>query len=132
LLSQPGLEGLSGMAGSDLRLVALGGVVVGVGGDPRSLAGLVWAAPTGDEEKVLFEYFISLGLREYHEGLATELQHLAQRSAEEARATVETERLKIFSHEVPDIERTAAFLDRFEDRFYQSWREAIERKERQN
>ena len=130
LLAHPTLRRLSGMTISHLGLVALADVMVGLGADARSLARLVWATPAGEQEKALFDYFVTLGLREYHEGLATELQGLARRSAEEASETAKEEGIRLFSRETQDVARTAAFLDRFEDHFYEYWHEAIRRRER--
>lgn len=130
LLAHPVLRHLSGMTVSHLGLVALADVMVGLSGDARALARLVWATPAGEQEKALFDYFVTLGLREYQEGLATELQALAKRSTEEASETSRAERIRLFSKEPEDIAKTAAFLDRFQDRFYEYWHEAIRRRER--
>jgi hypothetical protein len=130
LTAHPQLRRLSGMTLSHLGLVALADVMIGVNADARSLARLVWAAPAGESEKSLFDYFVTLGLREYHEGLATELQSLATRSVKEASETAKGERVSFFGSDPDDVARRAAFLDRFEDRFYQNWRDAIRRRER--
>jgi hypothetical protein len=120
------------MTVSHLGLVALADVMVGLDTDARSLARLVWASPAGDHERALFDYFVTLGLREYHEGLATELQLLAQKSAREASDAADDEQVDFFGDRLDDVARRAAFLDRFEDRFYQHWREAIRRKDKES
>ena len=131
LTAHPLLRRLSGMTVSHLGLVALADVMIGLDADPRALARLVWAAPAGDAEKSLFDYFVTLGLREYQEGLGTELQSLAARSAQEASEAAHSERVPLFGDEPDEVARRAAFLDRFEDRFYQHWRDAIRRRERE-
>jgi hypothetical protein len=129
LATQSGLRSLSGMTVSHIGLVALADVMVGLDADARSLARLVWAAPIGDEEKALFDYFVNLGLQRYDEGLAGELHALAQQSASEAIARAEVEQVRVFGDTPEDVARAAAFLDRFENRFYERWNEAIRRRQ---
>jgi hypothetical protein len=117
---------------SHIGLVALADVMIGVDADARSLARLLWAAPVGESESALFDYFIGLGLREYQEGLPTELQLLAGRPAREAVSAAESERVSFLGNDPEIVARRAAFLDRQEDRFYAHWREAIRRREQQD
>jgi hypothetical protein len=119
----------SGMTVSHIGLVALADVMVGLDADARSLARLVWAAPIGDEEKALFDYFVNLGLQRYDEGLSGELHVLAQQSASEVMTQSEAEHVRVFGDTPEDVAKAAAFLDRFENRFYERWSEAIRRRE---
>lgn len=130
LLAEPKLRFLAGMTVSHLGLIALTDVMVGLKADAHGLARLLWARPSGEQDKALFDYFVTLGLREYHEGLGSELQELAQRSADEASEAARAERVPLMSDQPADVKKTAAFLDRFEDRFYEHWREAVDRRER--
>ena len=116
------------MTVSHIGLVALADVMIGLEVDGRSLARLIWAVPADDEERALFDYFVNLGLREYDEGMAGELQDVAQEAVQEATQALEAERIKVFGEGANDIAQTAQFLDRFEDRFYERWREAIQRR----
>ena len=125
---QPELRRVASMTVSHIGLLALADVVIGLEVDGRSLARLIWAAPGGDEERALFDYFVNLGLREYDEGMAGELPDVAQEAVQEAKQALETDRIKVFGEGANDIAQTAQFLDRFEDRFYERWREAIQRR----
>ena len=63
--------------------MALVDVMVGLDADPRSLVRLVWATPHNEEQATLLEYFTHLGLRNYEEGTAVEMQEAARRVAQE-------------------------------------------------
>lgn len=128
LASRVELRSLVGMTVSHLGLAALADVMVGLEGDARSLARLTWGAPVGDQEKALFDYFVNLGLQRYDEGLGVELHDLARSSAAEVMAASKVEHVRIFGDDAKDIAKSAAFLDRFEDRFYENWVEAIKRR----
>jgi hypothetical protein len=129
LANQVSLRSLAGMTVSHIGLVALADVMVGLDADARSLARLVWAAPIGDEEKALFDYFVNLGLQRYDEGLSGELHVLAQQSAAEVMTQSEAEHVRVFGDSPEDVAKAAAFLDRFENRFYERWSEAIRRRQ---
>ena len=124
----PELRPMSRMLLSHLGLIALTDVVVGIGGsDAGSLARMMWLSTDTNEDQGLVEYFINLGLRKYNENMSSDLQSLAEKCAEDARNEATLQKLDL-SMATKDIEQTAKFLDRFEDRFYRSWDEAIRRR----
>jgi hypothetical protein len=125
------LHGISGSTMSHLGLVALVDVMVGLDGDSRSFARLVWAAPQREAEEVVFDYFIRLGLRNYREGMAMEMQDAAREIAEAAANEVNNLEISLFGNDVDDIARTARFIDRYEKEFFEAWEAEIERKEAQ-
>jgi hypothetical protein len=130
LLSDPKLQYIAASTISHLGLVAVTDVFVGLEADTQSLARLIWGAPFTDHKRALFEYFVNLGLRRYEDGLAMEMQRTAEALAQEAAAEAEREDIPLSVKTPEEVARTAAFLDRYEDRFYQYWREAIEYRER--
>jgi hypothetical protein len=107
---------------SQFGLVALAEVVGEGEIDARSLARLLWSAPTNRSEQDLFNYFIDRGLRRYEEGLSLDIAKAAQVVAAEAVEAAEREGVRMNGNETEDVARTARFLDRFEDRFYEKWR----------
>ena len=122
------LHHLNGMTVSQLGLVAIVDVLVGLETDTRSLARLLWAAPYSEAEEAVFDYFVHLALRNYEEGMAMEMQEAAKRITAEAMRTARMERVPLFGKSTDDVATTAKFLDRFEDRFFQYWREAIDKR----
>lgn len=117
---------------SQLGLASLVDVMVGLETDNRSLARLVWATQRSDEEQTIFEYLVRLGVQNYEEGMAMEMQQAAQFVAERAAHTAERQRVPLFGKDAEDVARTTEFLDRYEEMFFRHWREAIDRRERSN
>ena len=127
----PELQALSGLLVSHLGLIALTDVMVGIdGADVGSLARMMWLSTERDEEQVLVEFFINLGLRKYDESMSSDLQSLAEQCAKEAEKEARSQRLDL-SATSPDLEKTVKFLDRFENQFYERWHEAIRRRHRE-
>jgi hypothetical protein len=113
---------------SHLGLVALVDVMVGLEGDTRSLTRLIWATPHIDQERALFDYFVNVAVRDYREGVAMEMQVAAERVAKEMKATADAEQLHLFGRGPTEIAATTKLLDRYEDKFFEYWREAIDRR----
>jgi hypothetical protein len=86
--------------------------------------------PVTDEQKVLFNFFVDRGLKQYAEGLGTELQQLAESTSRQAKEEAERHGVRFFSADPHDVAESAAFLDRFEDRFYESWRAVLDHKKK--
>ncbi|HWM95213.1 MAG TPA: SIR2 family protein [Thermoanaerobaculia bacterium] len=126
------LHGLSGGTMSHLGLVALVDVMVGLDGDSRSFARLVWTAPQREAEEVVFDYFIRLGLRHYREGMAMEMQEAARVVAAAAAKEVVDSEIQLFANDVEDIARTARFIDRYEKEFFEAWSLEMERRDKQS
>jgi hypothetical protein len=123
------LHQISGGTMSHLGLVALVDVMVGIDGDSRSLSRLIWATPQRDAETVVFDYFVRIGLRSYREGMAMEMQEAARAVATAAAAEVTETGLHLFGNDLDDIARTAKFIDRYEEKFFDSWSREIAKKE---
>lgn len=121
------LETLSNLTMSHVGLVAMAEVLSSKEPDARALARLLWMAPAVETESTLFDYFIDCGLRRYREGLGTDIAQVAKRVAHEATVAAEVEQLHLGSGDTDDHARTAKFLDRFEDRFYELYRSGLDR-----
>jgi hypothetical protein len=102
--------------------------MVGLEGDTRSLTRLIWATPHIDQERALFDYFVNVAVRDYREGVAMEMQVAAERVAKEMKATADAEQLHLFGRGPTEIAATTKLLDRYEDKFFEYWREAIDRR----
>ncbi len=129
------LHEISGGTMSHLGLVALVDVMVGIDGDSRSLARLIWATPQRDAETVIFDYFVRIGLRSYREGMAMEMQEAARVVATVAATEATEANLRLFGNDLDDIARTAKFIDRYEEKFFDSWDSEIaknEQREKEN
>ncbi len=124
------LRALAGSTVSHLGLVAMVDVMVGIEPDDRSMARLVWANPLSDAQQALFAYFVRLALQRYQEGMAMEMQEAARAVAAEASAEVAAREINLFGRDLDDFSATALFLDRYQDRFFQHWREAIDQRNR--
>ena len=125
------LRGLSSLLVSHLGLVALTDVLVGIDeADAGSLSRMMWLSTDTDEKQELLEYFINLGLRKYDESMSNDLQGLAEKCATEAKKEARLQNLDL-SATARHVEETVKFLDRFEDRFYEQWDEAIRRRHRE-
>ena len=125
------LQGMSELMVSHIGLVALTDVMVGIdGADVGSLARMMWLSTERDEEQVLLEFFVNLGLQKYDESMSNDLQSLAAKCATEARQEARAKKLDLAATS-GHVERTAKFLDRFENQFYERWDEAIRRRHRE-
>lgn len=127
------LHVFAGAVISQVGLVALVDVMVGLDADTRSWAKLVWVVPQGTDEEALVEYFVRIGLGRHQEGMAVEMQDAARRIAAKAVADAENLNLQLFGDRTFETSQaTVKFLDRYEDEFFKSWTTAIEHRERQS
>jgi len=133
LQASSALHDVANMTMSHLGLVALVDVFVGVNTDSRSLSRLMWStAYYGEDERALYEYFVRIALREYSEGMAKEMQELARSAASEGAAEARRESIEFFASSADDVVRSAKLLDRFGERFFENWREAVDQKEKRD
>ncbi len=125
------LREMSRLLVSHLGLVALADVLVGIEeADAGSLSRMMWLSTDTDDEEGLLEYFVNLGLQKYDESMSNDLQALAERCAKEAKKEARLQKLDL-SATSRHVEETVKFLGRVEDRFYESWDEAIRRRHRE-
>jgi hypothetical protein len=119
LRSNDRLREFVGLTTSHLGLVALAEVFGGYAIDARAMARLLWATPSSQNEHMLFNYFVDIALRQYEGALGLDIAKVAQAVAEEAKRSAEREGLRLFGDSTEDVARTARFLDRFQERFYE-------------
>jgi len=132
LQASAALHDVANVTMSDRGLVALVDVLVGIDTDARSLTRLVWSsAYYGQEERALYDYFIRLALRNYSEGMAKDMQDLARATAADSIQQVHRESVQLFGASGDDVVLSAKLIDRFGDRFFESWREVVDQKERE-
>jgi hypothetical protein len=122
------LHHLVGAILSQLGLVGLVDVMVGLEPDNRSLARLMWGmARTGPEQSVR-DYLIHQALREYDAALAMSMHRLVDTMAENAALELERAGLdSLRANSVDDVARTALFFDELEKRFFVYMREEMEK-----
>ena len=128
----PKLRRFAGLTMTRLGLVALVDVMVGLDADPRSLVRLIWATPHSEEQASLLEYFTHLGLRNYEEGTAVEMQEATRRVAEEIAMEARGKKIRLLdAQNLEEVAEVNGLLGRYEDNFFRYWREAIDHRERQ-
>lgn len=113
------LHDLLGATVTDLGLVALVDVMIGLSSDARATSRLFWAIPQQSGERAVFDYFVGLALREYEYGLDIPMQEVASSIARQAVADAKTLQLDLLSNSPNDVARTAEFLDRYENQFFE-------------
>lgn len=125
------LRWLSACTLSHIGLLALVEVMVGADIDDRATARLIWSSPLDDEKEALFEYFVKLALNEYSEGMGMELEDIAGKIATEAAEDIKSTHRELFSNDPTKVVRNAKLIGEYQDKFFENWRGAIERRERQ-
>jgi hypothetical protein len=130
LQRNPKLHAFAGVTVSQIGLAALVDVMIGLDTDDRSLARLIWATQRSETEQSIFEYLVRVGIQNYQEGMALEMQEAAQAVASRAAQRADRDKVPLFGKTATEIARTTEFLDGFQDMFFRYWREAIERRER--
>jgi len=118
---------------SHLGLIQLVDLLVGIEADSKSLARMMWAIRAADTEFLLRRYFVDLALPELHATLQTKtlaaiVDDLVPQMAKDGR--LEKIHFTAPLYSLHDHAVTARFLDRFENRFFENMREAIEREEK--
>ena len=124
------LRRFAGMTMARLGLVALVDVMVGLDTDDRSLVRLMWASTHTSEQTALLDYFVRMGLLRYEEGAAVEMQEAARKVAAELSSEAEKKKVELLNTSLDQVVGARDLLERYEDRFFKYWREAIDRRER--
>jgi hypothetical protein len=129
MLEHAELRPLLNRTTTHLGLVAIADVIIGLEPEPSAFSRLVWRLPHNDVEKMMLNYFVDSGLRNYQEGLAMEMQEAAEVTAKEAAKAAKSENIALLNEAGPaEAVRTSDFLDRYAERFFENWREAIDRR----
>ncbi len=134
LLAAGSLSTFSGAVLSPLTLVQLVDLLVGMQGEAKSLARLVWGVRALEGGEVIHEYFMAKGLRHYFaEAFAEGVPKLVEIVGSLAREVDERgarEGIQFNPTADREVERTLRFLEGFENQFYEKMRREIERRSR--
>jgi hypothetical protein len=111
--------------------VGLVDIVVGSRPDPRGLARLIWASSRRETDQILRDYLVKRALLEQDVAQAKASAEVIDEIIAEARAETKIKPVDLSdSGSVESVAEAVDFIDRFEDRFFEKMRKAIERQER--
>ena len=116
---------------SGVSLVKLIDLLLGVRIDHRGLARLIWGVHAMDVDETIRRYFTDRGLQRRGDIETMVLPAVVERVWTEATSTPEFSEINIFADDAVERAKAAAFLDRFEDRFYEMLNDAVVRRRRQ-
>jgi predicted nucleic acid-binding protein len=111
--------------------IGLVDIVVGSRPDPRGLARLLWASSRRETDQILRDYLVKRALLEQDVAMAKASAEVIDGIITEAKAEAKTKSLDLSDNRTAEAATEAIdFVDRFEDRFFEKMRRAIERQER--
>ncbi len=124
------LRGLSGTVLSQLSFMGLVDIMVGLDVDKRSFVRLIWGSSRTETKQLVRDYLIKRALEAYDVGMTMAMPEVVNKIAEEAAAEARKKNIDLFSASSPgDVAKTAKFMDRMEENFFSSMREAIQKEE---
>ena len=110
--------------------VGLVDIVVGFSPDSRGLARLFWASPRRDSDRVLRDYLVKRALLEQDVALAKASAQVISEIVDEAKVELKAGNVNLYDGgNAESLTDALSFVDRFEDRFFEKMRRAIERQE---
>jgi len=116
---------------SGVNLVKLIDLLLGVKIDHQGLARLIWGIHAMDAGETIRRYFTDRGLQRRGDVETMVLPEVVEIIRTEATGAPEFADINVFADDAMERAKMAAFLDRFEDRFYEMLRDAVERRRRQ-
>jgi hypothetical protein len=116
---------------SGVSLVKLIDLLLGVKIDHRGLARLIWGVHAMDADETVRRYFTDRGLQKRGDVETMVLPAVVERVRMEATSAPGFSEINLFADDAVERAKTAAFLDRFEDRFYEMLDDAVARRRRQ-
>lgn len=116
---------------SGVSLVKLIDLLLGVKIDHRGLARLIWGVHAMDANETVRRYFTDRGLQKRGDVETMVLPAVVERVRMEATSAPGFSEINLFADDAVERAKTAAFLDRFEDRFYEMLDDAVARRRRQ-
>ena len=126
------LRGLSGTVLSQLSFMGLVDIMVGLDVDKRSFVRLIWGSSRTETKQLVRDYLIKRALEAYDVGMTMAMPEVVNKIAEEAAAEARKKNIDLFSASSPgDVAKTAKFMDRMEENFFASMREAIEKENKE-
>jgi hypothetical protein len=110
--------------------VGLVDIVVGSRPDPRGLARLVWASPRREADQIVRDYLVKRALLEQDVAQAKASAEVISEIVAEARQEMRVRPVDLANGGTAEaVGEAVDFIDRFEDRFFEKMRQAIERQE---
>lgn len=110
--------------------IGLVDIVVGSRPDPRGLARLLWASSRRETDQILRDYLVKRALLEQNVAQAKASSEVIGEIIAEAKAEAKTKEVDLSdTGSVESVTEAVDFIDRFEDRFFERMRRAIERQE---
>ena len=110
--------------------VGLVDIVVGSRPDPRGLARLVWAATRRESDQILRDYLVKKALLQQDVAQAKASAEVISEIIAEAKEEMDARPIDLAdSGTAESVSEAVQFIDRFEDRFFERMRRAIERQE---
>jgi hypothetical protein len=106
-------------------------LLLGVKVDDRGLARMLWGVHAIDAGGIMRRYFTDLALKRRDEVATLVLPEVVGQIMARAEADARYPDLSVGSGESPERENVSAFLDRFEEDFYQLLDEAVQRRNAQ-
>lgn len=111
--------------------VGLVDIVVGSRPDPRGLARLVWASPRREADQILRDYLVKRALLEQDVAQAKASAEVISEIIAEAKEEMSNRPIDLADSGTAEaVGEAVEFIDRFEDRFFERMRQAIERQEK--
>jgi len=111
--------------------IGLVDIVVGSRPDPRGLARLLWASSRRDTDQILRDYLVKRALSEQDVAQAKASAEVINEIINEAKSEAKTKMVDLSDNRTAEAAIKAInFVDRFEDRFFEKMRKAIERQEK--
>jgi hypothetical protein len=106
--------------------------MVGLDVDKRSFVRLIWGSSRTETKQLVRDYLIKRALEAYDVGMTMAMPEVVNKIAEEAAAEARKKNIDLFSASSPgDVAKTAKFMDRMEENFFASMREAIEKENKE-
>jgi hypothetical protein len=133
MLSAGDLRQFVGMALPPEGFVGLLDIMVGLKTDRRGLTRLVWAAPRRDADQAIRDYLVARALDQTKAALARAMPEVIDQVVADGKRELEAQGVDwSAANEVEDVARTAKFMDRLEETFFETMRWWIEREERES
>jgi hypothetical protein len=129
LCKGPNLGECTNSVVSHLGFIQIIDLVLGLDTKPVALSRLVWSIGYTDDEAVIRNYMIDLALQGYDDAMTRAMWEVIDEISEKISSQAKDENIKLFSRDVNERILTTAFLDRFEEGFFEKMAAVIKKSE---
>lgn len=129
LCKGPNLGKCTNSVVSHLGFIQIIDLVLGLDTKPVALSRLVWSIGYTDDEAVIRNYMIDLALQGYDDAMTRAMWEVIDEISEKISSQAKDENIKLFSRDVNERILTTAFLDRFEEGFFEKMAAVIKKSE---